>query len=88
MTEERFASVCSVEKFILDQGNKNTTQKNEQDVRLFERFLKMKDEDRKIDVIPAVELNEYICQLIISVRTKDSNRDLKNRRRVRRRRQT
>ena len=73
MAEGRFASICSVEEFILEQENKNTAQKTEGDVRLLERFLKTKNEDRKIEDIPAVELNEYISQFIISVRTKDGN---------------
>ena len=34
-------------------------------------FLKTKDEDREIEDISAVELNEYISQFIISVRAKD-----------------
>ena len=73
MAEGRFASVCSVEEFILEQENKNTVKKTERDVRLLERFLKTKNEDRKIEDIPVVELNEYISQFIISVRTKDGN---------------
>ncbi|CAH3137617.1 unnamed protein product, partial [Pocillopora meandrina] len=68
MAEGRFASVYSVEEFILE--NKNTAQKTERDVRLLERFLKTKDEDRKIEDIPAAELNEFISEFIISVRTK------------------
>jgi len=71
MTEGRFASVCSVEEFILEQENKNTPQKTERDVTLLERFLTTKDEDRKIKDISAVELNENIDQIIISIRTKD-----------------
>jgi len=71
MAEERFASVCSVQEFILEQENKNTAQKSERDITLPERFLKMKDEDRKIEDISAAELNEYISQFNISVRTKD-----------------
>ena len=55
----RFASVCSVEEFILEQENKNAAQKTEGDVRLLERILKTKVEDRKMEVIPTVELNEY-----------------------------
>ena len=55
-----FASVCSVEEFILEQENKNSAQKNELDAKLLERLLKTKAEDRKMDVIiPAVELNEH-----------------------------
>jgi len=71
MVEGRFASVCSVEEFILEQENKNTAQKTERDVRLLERYLKTKDEDRKLENISAVELNEYVSQFIISVRIKD-----------------
>ena len=59
MTEGRFASVCSVEEFILEQENRNTAQKTERDVRLLERLLKTKVKDWKMEVIPAVELNEY-----------------------------
>ena len=70
MAEGRFASVYSVEEFILEHENKNTAQKTERDVRLLERFLKTKDEDRKIEDIPAAELNEFISEFIISVRTK------------------
>ena len=73
MGEGRFSSVYSVEEFILEHKNKNTTQKTERDVRLLERFLKTKDEDRKIEDIPAAELNEFISEFIISVRTKDGN---------------
>ena len=73
MAEGRFASVCSVEEFILEHENKSTAQKTERDVRLLERFLKTKDEDRKIEDIPAAELNEFISEFIISVRTKDGN---------------
>ena len=35
------------------------------------RLLKTKVEDRKVQAISAVELNEYISQFIISVGTKD-----------------
>ena len=73
MAEGRFASVYSVEEFILEHENKNTAQKTERDVRLLERFLKTKDEDRKIEDIPAAELNKFISEFIISVSTKDGN---------------
>ena len=33
----------------------------------------MKNEDRKIEDIPAPELNEYISEFIISIRTKDGS---------------
>lgn len=47
--------ISSVEEFILEQENKNTTQTNERDVSCLERFLKTKDEDKKIEDIPVVE---------------------------------
>ena len=40
---------------------------------MLERFLKAKDEDRKIEDIPAAKLNEFINEFIISVRTKHGN---------------
>ena len=73
MAEGRFTSVYSVEEFILEHENKNTAQKTERDVRLLERFLKTKDEDRKIEDIPAAELNKFISEFIISVHTNDGN---------------
>ena len=59
MAEGRFASVCLVEEFILEQENRTTAQNTERDVRLLERLLKTKVKDWKMEVIPAVELNEY-----------------------------
>ena len=59
MAEGRFASVCSVEEFILEQENRNAAQKTERNVRLLERLLKAKVKDRKMEVIAAVHLNEY-----------------------------
>ena len=59
MAEGRFASVYLVEEFILKQENKNATQETERDVKLYKRLFKTIVEDRKIKVIPAVELNEY-----------------------------
>ena len=49
---------------------KNTAQKTERHVRLLGRLLKTKVADRNVKAISAVELNEYISQFIISVRTK------------------
>ena len=40
MAEGKFAFVCSVEEFILEQENKNTTQNTELNVRLLKRFFK------------------------------------------------
>ena len=59
MAKGRFTSVFSVEEFILEQENKNAVQKTERHVRLLERFLTTKNEDRKIEGISTIELNEY-----------------------------
>ena len=74
MAERRFVSHSgSVEDFIFSQENRRTLQKTQRDVSLLESFLKTKNEQRKIEEIPAVELNQYISQFIIAVRTKDGN---------------
>ena len=45
--------------------------KTQREVKLLQTFLGTRNELRKVDEIPALELNEYICEFIISVRTKD-----------------
>ena len=57
---------------ILLQNKKiNTLQKTQRNVKLLQTFLGTKNELRKVEEIPALELNEYMCEFIISVRTKD-----------------
>ena len=63
---ERFVDVGSVE-----QENKATLQNTQRDVKLLQALLRTRNELRKVEEIPAVELNEYICEFIISVRSKD-----------------
>lgn len=70
MVEGSSGSFCSVKEFILEQENRNTAQNIEQYVRLFERFLKTKDDSQKIEAISSSELNECINHFIMSVRTK------------------
>ena len=60
----------SVENFIAGQENKATLQKS-RDTKLLQTFLGSRNEFRKVEEIPALDLNEYICEFIISVRTKD-----------------
>ena len=67
---ERFVDVGSVDSFIAEQENKATLQKTQRDVKLLQTFLGTRNELRKVEEIPALELNEYICEFIISVRTK------------------
>ena len=68
---ERFVDVGSVDSFIAEQENKATLQKTQQDVKLLQTFLGTTNELRKVEEIPTLELSEYICVFIISVRTKD-----------------
>ena len=68
---ERFVDVGSVDNFIAEQENKATLQKTQRDVKLLQTFLGTRNELGKVEKIPALELNEYICEFIISVRTKD-----------------
>ena len=73
MREGRFASVCLVEEYIFGTPKQKYRLKSWTRCKIVERFLKMKNEDRKIEDIPAAELNEYISEFIISIRTKDGN---------------
>lgn len=68
---DRFVDAGSVDNFIAEQENKATLQKTQRDVKLLQTFLGTRNELRKVEEIPALELNEYICEFIISVRTKD-----------------
>ena len=63
--------VGSVDNFIAEQENKATWQNSQRDVKLLQTLLGTRNELRNVEEIPAVELNEYICEFIISVRTKD-----------------
>ena len=62
--------VGSVDNFIAEQENEATLQKTQRDLKLLKTFLGTRNELRKIEEIPTLELNEYICEFIISVRTK------------------
>ena len=65
----------SVQLTILSQSKKTnvkaTLQNTQRDVKLLQTLLGTRNELRKVEEIPAVELNEYICEFIVSVRTKD-----------------
>ena len=50
---------------------KATLQNTQRDVKLLQTLLETRNELRKVEEIPAGKLNEYICEFIISVRTKD-----------------
>ena len=65
--------VGSVDNFIAEQENKATLQKTQRDVKLLQTFFR-NQELRKVEENPALELDEYNCEFIISVRTKDEER--------------
>ena len=67
---ERFVYVGSVDNFIAEQENKATLQNTQPDVKLLQTLLGTRNELRKVEEIPAMELNEYICEFIISIGTK------------------
>ena len=49
---------------------KTLKKKTEPDVKVLQTLLGTRNELRKVEEIPALELNEY-CEFIISVRSKD-----------------
>ncbi|CAB3994971.1 Hypothetical predicted protein [Paramuricea clavata] len=54
----RFADASSVDNFISEQENKDTSQKTERHVKLLHLFLQTKNEERKMEDIPTAELND------------------------------
>ena len=67
----RFADLdVSVRKFIEQQENENTKRKTEQNLSLLNHFLCSKNKKRSIEDIPSAELNLYMSEFIIKVRTK------------------
>ena len=59
---ERFVDAGSVDNFIAEQENKATLQKTQRDVKLLQTFLGTKNELRKVEEIPALKLNENMCE--------------------------
>ena len=68
-----FVDAGPVDEFISEQENKATAQKTQRDVKLFQLFLKNKNEERNIEDIPTGGLNEYVSDFTTSVRTKNGN---------------
>ena len=63
----------STDDYIIEQQNKNTRAKTTRDldVKLLIEFLREKHEQRNAEDIEAKELNEYLCEFILSVKRKD-----------------
>ncbi|XP_052080614.1 transcriptional regulator QRICH1-like [Mytilus californianus] len=63
----------SIDTFVLDQENKNTARKTQSDIQSLQQFLVTKLETREIYSIPPHELNQILCQFLISVRKDDGD---------------
>ena len=57
----------SVNQCIEEQKNKQTS-KTRQDVGLLSKFLKSKPENRKIEEIQPQELNDFLSELIVTLK--------------------
>ena len=58
-------------QFIEEQKNKQTLSKTRRDVGLLSKFLKSKQENRKIEEIQPQELNDFLSEFIFTVKGKD-----------------
>ena len=63
--------MASVQKYILTQRSQNTVKKTEYYVHVWKRFFLEVGEARKIEEIPADELNILICQFLLEIKKKD-----------------
>ena len=69
----RFADLdIFVDEFIEQQENENTKRKTEQHLSLLNKFLSSKNEKKSMEDIPSAELNVYLSEFIIKVRTKQN----------------
>ena len=63
--------MASVQKYILTQRPENSVKKTEYDLHVWKRLFLEMGEARKIEEIPADELNILICQFLIVIKKKD-----------------
>ena len=74
--KNRFQSLnSSVEEFTEGQENDNTKKKTEHDVALFHEFLVLKGETRQMDELTPRELNQFLSEFLIAIRTKQTTRN-------------
>ena len=73
MSEKRFVAYeTSVEDYVESMEKRNTKEKTKRDVQLFEEFLRKENNDlREVHTIAPAELNKYLAEFILSVRSKD-----------------
>ena len=63
-----------IDDYIIEQQNKNTRAKTTRDVKLLTEFLREKHDQRNPEDIEAEELNENLCEFILSVKRKRRQR--------------
>ena len=63
--------MASVQKYILTQRPENSVKKTEYDLHVWKRLFLEVGEARKIEEIPADELNILICQFLLEIKKKD-----------------
>ena len=61
----------SVNQFIEEQKNKPTLSNTRRGFGLLSEFLKSKEENRKIEEIQPRELNDFLSELIVTVKRND-----------------
>ena len=64
-------TMASVQKYMLTQRPENTLKKTEYVLHVWKRFFFEVGEARKIEEIPADELNILICQFLMEIKKKD-----------------
>ena len=63
-----------IENFIdSNQQNKNTLRKTHGDTSLFKSFCETKEEFRNLEMIPPYQLNQLLCEFILSVTKKNGS---------------
>ena len=63
--------MASVQKYILTQRPENSVKKTEYDLHVWKRLFLEVGEARKIEEIPADELNILICQFLVEIKKED-----------------
>ena len=61
----------TVDDFIDDQENKNTRAKTNRDIILLKTFLQTKGESKNVEEIPPANLDDFLSEFILTVRTKE-----------------
>ena len=64
-------TMANVQKYMLSQRPENTMKKTEYDLHVWKRFFLEVGEARKIEDIPAEELNILICRFMMEIKKRD-----------------